>query len=148
MLWIFFWLVTANTAVFSVFIFFKPFYKFSSRSCRKNWVSWRYLHSEVSVHQVVKGGGVGGGEGGQDSSLTVVCNHVLPYLGPAFLWEFWFLLLHLEFEVPNDTEAAILYLKALVPLDKFEGKIPAIILKHQIYCVVKDRTLVDRQLVS
>ncbi|CAH3039248.1 unnamed protein product [Pocillopora meandrina] len=51
-----------------------------------------------------------------------------------------------EFEVPSDTEAAILYLKALVPLDKFEGKIPAIILKHQIYCVVKDRTLVDRQL--
>lgn len=51
-----------------------------------------------------------------------------------------------EFEVPSDTEAAVLYLKALVPLDKFQGKIPAIILKHQIYCVVKDRTLVDRQL--
>ena len=97
--------------------------------------------------KLLRGGG-GWRGGGQDSSLTVVCNHVLPYLGPAFLWEFWFLLLHLEFEVPNDTEAAILYLKALVPLDKFEGKIPAIILKHQIYCVVKDRTLVDRQLVS
>lgn len=51
-----------------------------------------------------------------------------------------------DFEVPSDTEAALLFLKALVPLNKFEGKIPAIILKHQIYCVVKDRTLVDRQL--
>ncbi|XP_068671844.1 inactive serine/threonine-protein kinase 19-like [Montipora foliosa] len=51
-----------------------------------------------------------------------------------------------DFEVPNDTKAAILFLKSIVPLNKFEGKIPAIILKHQIYCVVKDKTLVDRQL--
>ena len=38
--------------------------------------------------KLLKGGGGGGGEGGQDSSLVVlavVCNHVLPYLGPAFL---------------------------------------------------------------
>ena len=53
-----------------------------------------------------------------------------------------------DFEVPNDTKAAILFLKSIVPLNKFEGKIPAIILKHQIYCVVKDKTLVDRQLVT
>ena len=55
---------------------------------------------------------------------------------------------HVDFEVPSDTKAAILFLKSIVPLNKFEGKIPAIILKHQIYCVVKDKTLVDRQLVS
>lgn len=54
----------------------------------------------------------------------------------------------IDFEVPSDTKAAILFLKSVVPLSKFEGKIPAIILKHQIYCVVKDKTLVDRQLVS
>lgn len=53
-----------------------------------------------------------------------------------------------DFEVPSDTKAAMLFLKSVVPLSKFEGKIPAIILKHQIYCVVKDKTLVDRQLVS
>lgn len=53
-----------------------------------------------------------------------------------------------DFEVPNDTQAAILFLKSIVPLNKFQGKIPAIILKHQIYCVMKDKTLVDRQLVS
>lgn len=52
----------------------------------------------------------------------------------------------LDFEVPSDTKAAILFLKSIVPLNKFEGKIPAIVLKHQLYCVVKDRTLVDRQL--
>lgn len=54
----------------------------------------------------------------------------------------------IDFEAPSDTKAAILFLKSVVPLSKFEGKIPAIILKHQIYCVVKDKTLVDRQLVS
>ncbi|XP_020628815.1 serine/threonine-protein kinase 19-like isoform X2 [Orbicella faveolata] len=53
---------------------------------------------------------------------------------------------HFDFEAPSDTKAAILFLKSVVPLSKFEGKIPAIILKHQIYCVVKDKTLVDRQL--
>ncbi|KAL9956715.1 hypothetical protein ACROYT_G038236 [Oculina patagonica] len=51
-----------------------------------------------------------------------------------------------DFEVPSDTKAAILFLKSTVPLNKFEGKIPAIVLKHQIYCVVKDKTLVDREL--
>lgn len=53
-----------------------------------------------------------------------------------------------DFEIPSDTKAALLFLKSVIPLSKFEGKIPAIILKHQLYCVVKDKTLVDRQLVS
>ena len=39
----------------------------------------------LSIKLLKGGGGWGGGEGGQDSSLTVVCNHVLSYLGPAFL---------------------------------------------------------------
>ena len=43
--------------------------------------------------------------------------------------------------------AAILYIKTVFPQEKFKGLVPAIILKHQIYCVVKDKTLVDRQLV-
>jgi len=51
-----------------------------------------------------------------------------------------------DFEIPSDTKAALLFLKSVLPLSKFEGKIPAIVLKHQLYCVVKDKTLVDRQL--
>lgn len=49
--------------------------------------------------------------------------------------------------IPNDTMASILYIKSIFPQKLFEGVIPPIILKHQIYCVVKDKTLVDRQLV-
>lgn len=50
-------------------------------------------------------------------------------------------------DLPSDTLASILYLKSIFPRKVFEGLLPPIILKHQIYCVVKDKTLVDRQLV-
>ncbi|CAB3983728.1 Hypothetical predicted protein [Paramuricea clavata] len=49
-------------------------------------------------------------------------------------------------ELPCDTMAAILYIKSIFPLTIFGNILPPIILKHQIYCVVKDKTLVDRQL--
>ena len=51
-------------------------------------------------------------------------------------------------EVPSDTMAAILYIRSLFPQKMFGNVIPPIILKHQVYCVVKDRTLVDRQMVG
>ena len=51
-------------------------------------------------------------------------------------------------EVPKDTKAAFLYLRELFPCDKFEFRIPPIILKHQLYSIVKNRTQVDKELVS
>ncbi|PVD39342.1 hypothetical protein C0Q70_01972 [Pomacea canaliculata] len=49
-------------------------------------------------------------------------------------------------EVPSDTKAALLLLRGLFPLEKFEERLPPIILKHQLYSLVKNRTLVDKQL--
>ena len=43
--------------------------------------------------------------------------------------------------------AAILYIKSTYPVKMFENIVPPIILKHQIYCVVKNKTLVDREVV-
>jgi serine/threonine-protein kinase 19 len=50
-------------------------------------------------------------------------------------------------ELPCDTMAAILYIKSIFPQTIFGKLLPPVILKHQVYCVVKDKTLVDRQLV-
>ncbi|XP_013415910.1 serine/threonine-protein kinase 19 [Lingula anatina] len=52
----------------------------------------------------------------------------------------------LENNVPNDTKATLLYLKNLFPVEKFEGRLPPIILKHQLYSILKNRTVVDKQL--
>jgi len=49
--------------------------------------------------------------------------------------------------VPNDTSCALAYLKNLFPVEKFEGRLPPIILQHQLYAIVSNRTLVDQQLV-
>jgi hypothetical protein len=49
--------------------------------------------------------------------------------------------------LPNDTKTALLYLKNLFPMEKFEGRLPPIILKHQIYGIIKNRTLVDKDVV-
>ncbi|XP_028395258.1 serine/threonine-protein kinase 19-like [Dendronephthya gigantea] len=49
-------------------------------------------------------------------------------------------------ELPSDTMAAILYIKSIFPHKVFGNLLPPIILKHQIYCIVKDKTIVDRQL--
>ena len=50
-------------------------------------------------------------------------------------------------DIPNDTEAAIHLLVSLFPLDVFEQRLPPIIMKHQIYSLVEDKTEVDRELV-
>ncbi|XP_014785012.2 uncharacterized protein LOC106879820 [Octopus bimaculoides] len=49
-------------------------------------------------------------------------------------------------DIPSDTKASLLYLKSLFPLEKFESRLPPVILKHQVYSIVKNRTLVDKQL--
>ena len=51
-------------------------------------------------------------------------------------------------EVPNDTRVALEYLSSIFPREKFANRLPAIVLKHQIYSIVQDRTLVDRELNS
>ncbi|KAI0242430.1 Serine/threonine-protein kinase 19 [Lamellibrachia satsuma] len=48
--------------------------------------------------------------------------------------------------LPSDTKAALLYLKNLFPLEKFEGRLPPIITKHQLYSIIRNRTLVDKEL--
>ena len=50
-------------------------------------------------------------------------------------------------DIPNDTEAAIHFLTSLFPLDVFEQRLPPIIMKHQIYSLVEDKTVVDREIV-
>ncbi|XP_070580801.1 inactive serine/threonine-protein kinase 19-like isoform X2 [Ptychodera flava] len=49
-------------------------------------------------------------------------------------------------DLPNDTKAALLYIKTLYHIESFDSRIPHIILKHQVYGVVRNKTLVDRQL--
>ncbi|XP_076336658.1 winged helix repair factor 1-like [Tachypleus tridentatus] len=48
-------------------------------------------------------------------------------------------------DIPNDTEASLFYLKSVFPVESFEGRLPPIIFKHQIYSIVKNKTLVDKQ---
>eukprot|EP00051_Salpingoeca_urceolata_P035435 m.29635 g.29635 ORF g.29635 m.29635 type:complete len:348 (+) comp9207_c0_seq1:131-1174(+) len=51
-----------------------------------------------------------------------------------------------EFDVLNDTMAAFLHLRDVFPVDKFEYRLPPMVLKHQLYTVVPDRTVADREL--
>ncbi|BDA45346.1 Serine/threonine-protein kinase 19 [Coccomyxa sp. Obi] len=48
-------------------------------------------------------------------------------------------------ELPNDTLAAVLALRAQFP-SGWSRDVPPLVLKSQIYSIVKDRTIVDRQL--
>lgn len=50
--------------------------------------------------------------------------------------------------VPNDTSCALAYLKNLFPVEKFEGRLPPVILQHQLYAIVTNRTVVDQQLME
>lgn len=50
--------------------------------------------------------------------------------------------------VPNDTEAALLFLIKRFPRENFNNRIPAIIFVHQIYSIIKSKTTVDREVVS
>ncbi|XP_055507531.1 serine/threonine-protein kinase 19-like isoform X1 [Leucoraja erinacea] len=49
-------------------------------------------------------------------------------------------------DVPNDTKAALILLASLFPRKLFDDSLPPIVLKHQLYSIVKDKTTVDRQL--
>lgn len=52
-------------------------------------------------------------------------------------------------DLPNDTEAAIKYIKSLLPAAvKDTFKYPPIVFIRQIYDIIYDKTLVNRQLVS
>ena len=50
--------------------------------------------------------------------------------------------------LPCDTEAGLLYLKQLFPVEKFHNTLPPLVLKHQVYSVIHDKTTVDREIVS
>ncbi|KAK6481769.1 serine/threonine-protein kinase 19-like [Huso huso] len=49
-------------------------------------------------------------------------------------------------DVPLDTKGALQYLASLFPRKLFNDTLPPIVLKHQLYSIKQDRTLVDRQL--
>ncbi|XP_060696198.1 inactive serine/threonine-protein kinase 19-like isoform X2 [Hemiscyllium ocellatum] len=52
-----------------------------------------------------------------------------------------------DFEgMPNDTKSALIFLVSLFPRKLFDDSLPPIVLKHQLYSIVKDKTTVDRQL--
>ncbi|XP_066472626.1 inactive serine/threonine-protein kinase 19 isoform X2 [Tiliqua scincoides] len=47
---------------------------------------------------------------------------------------------------PEAVESALQYLTSLFPRKLFEDSLPSLVLRHQIYSLVKDRTTVDRRL--
>ncbi|XP_072125292.1 inactive serine/threonine-protein kinase 19-like isoform X2 [Mobula birostris] len=49
-------------------------------------------------------------------------------------------------DVPNDTKSALTFLASLFPRELFDDSLPPIVLKHQLYSIVKNKTTVDRQL--
>lgn len=53
--------------------------------------------------------------------------------------------------VLSETEDAILYLRTLFPIGAFDSspshQLPPVVLKHQLYSLLPDRTSVDRELV-
>ncbi|KAK7111982.1 inactive serine/threonine-protein kinase 19-like [Littorina saxatilis] len=49
-------------------------------------------------------------------------------------------------DTASDARTALLFLRGLFPVEKFEYRLPPIVLKHQLYSVMKNRTLVDKQL--
>ena len=55
-------------------------------------------------------------------------------------------LLEYPLDVSQDPKAALTYLLSLFPGEMFANRLPAIAVKHQLYSIVKDRTLVDREL--
>lgn len=51
-----------------------------------------------------------------------------------------------ESRLPSDTELSLLYFKNLFPSDKFEHRLPPMVLKHQLYSLNSNRTVVDKEL--
>lgn len=48
---------------------------------------------------------------------------------------------------PTDTKSALSYISTIFPSEKFNNRLPPIVMRHQIYAFVKNRTQVDRELV-
>jgi len=48
--------------------------------------------------------------------------------------------------IPSNTESALILLRSYFPVEKFAERLPAIILKHQLYSLIKNKTLVDKEL--
>nr|XP_054763251.1 serine/threonine-protein kinase 19-like [Lytechinus pictus] len=48
-------------------------------------------------------------------------------------------------DLPSDTKAALAYLRSLFDIRHFEGRIPPILLKHQLYSIIQNKTQVDRE---
>ena len=53
----------------------------------------------------------------------------------------------IDADIPSDAEASIRFLTSQFPLDAFEQRLPPIIMKHQVYSLVEDKTEADRELV-
>ena len=47
----------------------------------------------------------------------------------------------------SETEASLSEMMSLFPVEVFEKQLPAIVLKHQLYSAIPDRTQVDREMV-
>lgn len=50
--------------------------------------------------------------------------------------------------VANDVKSTLDYLRECFPFEKFQGRLPPIILKHQINCFIQDKDSIDRCLIS
>lgn len=48
-------------------------------------------------------------------------------------------------DMPTDTKTALLFLKNMFPVEKFEGRLPPMMVRHQLYSIVKNRTVVDKE---
>jgi len=48
--------------------------------------------------------------------------------------------------IVNSTYAALVYIRDLFPMRKFENRLPQIILRHQLYSIVRSHDIVDLQL--
>ena len=53
----------------------------------------------------------------------------------------------IETEGPPDVKATLQYLMTLFPRKLFNDSLPPIVLKHQLYSLHSDKTLVDKQVV-
>jgi len=52
-------------------------------------------------------------------------------------------------DLPNDTEAAIRYIKTLLPVTiKDTYKYPPIVIIHQLYDIIHNKTLINKELVG
>jgi len=48
--------------------------------------------------------------------------------------------------IQSDTKSALLFLRNLFPCEKFEGRLPAIVLKHQLFSLVSNKSSVEKEL--